>query len=75
MSGDSEYDYQDDSDEDEEQTVGVTCIKAMPHQRESVVCGDGQGNITIFDTRTKRGSALGLFSRGDIGQVGASASS
>jgi hypothetical protein len=34
---------------------GITCIKAMPDNRESVVAGDGNGHITLFDTRTKRG--------------------
>ena len=60
---DQGYDYQDDSDSDEETSPGITCIKAFPNNREALVYGDGQGNLTVFDARTKVGTAMGLFSR------------
>ena len=64
MSGHGEYEYQDDSEEEEEERcVGITCAKALPHLREAVVYGDGSGNLTVYDTRQRRGTALGLFSR------------
>ena len=34
--------------------MGITCIKPMPENREVVVAGDGSGNITMFDTRSKQ---------------------
>ena len=34
--------------------MGIICIKAMPENREVVVAGDGSGNITMFDTRSKQ---------------------
>ena len=61
------WDYQDDSDDDEERVVGITCIKMLPNNREAVVYGDGEGNLTIYDSRTKSGSSLGLYSRGGGG--------
>jgi hypothetical protein len=63
----SEYDYQNDSDEDEELQPAITCIKAMPQQRESIVYGDGLGNLVLFDTRARRGEAMSLYSRSSDG--------
>lgn len=62
------YDYQDDSD-DEEYYSGITCIKALSRDRESVIYGDGSGGITIFDARSKQANALTLYSRNSFGDL------
>jgi WD40 repeat protein len=62
------YDYQDDSD-DEEYYSGITCIKAMSRDRESVIYGNGSGGISIFDTRSKQTNALTLYSRNSTGEL------
>lgn len=62
------YDYQDDSD-DEEHYSGITCIKPLEKDRESVIYGDGSGKIGVFDSRSKQSTSLTLFSRNDVGDL------
>jgi len=62
------YDYQDDS-EDEEHYCGITCIKPLEKDRESIIYGDGTGAIGIFDTRRKHSTSFTMYSRDESGEL------